>query len=417
MNSILVVDDEPDVLEITSHFLRGKGFAVTRAASGLEALRQAAGAVFEVVLLDISMPGMDGIATLKELKARHPAAEVIMITANDEMPTAITCMQEGAYGYLVKPLDFTQLHLEVNRALERRRMALALDDFRLQLERKVEERTAEVRRLNGKLRENFLASIRVLMSLLEVYEPYMGSHLKRVGALAVEMGRALKLPEKDREDLEIAALLHDIGRVALPEEHATAGFNDLKEEHISYVKQHTVIAQHILSPSGELENAGKIIRSMHEHLDGSGFPDELRDDDIPYLSRVLGVINAYDELVHRRRFTHEHINSHEEGDVFALQHLYSVAGRHFERRIVEALEKVLEELDVRERNEVKVSVRELKPGMLLARDIYTFEGLLLLGRGNRLTPPHIRRIEAFCRMKMVKNEFFTGQGDSPSYSQ
>ncbi len=412
MNTILVVDDEPDVLEITSHFLRGKGFAVARAASGLEALRQAAESAFEVVLLDISMPGMDGIATLNELKARYPATEVIMITANDEMPTAITCMQEGAYGYLVKPLDFNQLHLEVNRALERRRMALALADFHKNMELKVAERTVEVRRLNEKLRENFLASIRVLMSLLEVYEPYMGSHLKRVGALAVEMGRALNLPEKDRTDLEIAALLHDIGRVALPDDQADSGFNKLPAEHISYVKQHTIIAQHILSPSSELENVGKIIRSLHEHLDGSGFPDELRDDEIPHLSRVLGVINAYDELVHRRRFTHEHINSHEEGDVFALRHLYSVAGRHFERRIVEALEQVLEGVKSRERNETRLTVRELKPGMQLARDIYTHERLLLLGQGNSITQPHIKRIEAFLRMKMVNNEFFIARGDS-----
>lgn len=411
IDRVLVVDDEPDVLEITSHFLRGKGFAVTRAASGLEALRQAAEAAFEVVLLDISMPGMDGIATLKEFKARYSATEVIMITAHDEVETAITCMQEGAYGYLVKPLDFNQLHLEVNRALEHRRMALALDDFHKNLELKVEERTAEVRRLHEKLKENFFTSIRVLMSLLEVYEPYMGSHLKRVGALAVEMGRALNLPEKDRADLEIAALLHDIGRVALPDEQADAGFNKLQEKHISYVKQHTIIAQHILSPSGELENVGKIIRSMHEHLDGSGFPDELRDDDIPQLSRILGVINAYDELVHRRRFTHEHINSHDEGDAFALRHLYSVAGRHFERRIIEALEKVVEEVRIRERNEVKLTVRELKAGMQLARDIYTHERLLLLGKGSKLTLPHIKRIEAFCLMKMVNNEFFTARGD------
>ncbi|MBI5637619.1 MAG: response regulator [Nitrospinae bacterium] len=410
INSVLVVDDEPDVLEITAHFLHGKGFDVARATNGADALRLAAGNVPDVVLLDISMPGMDGIAVLKELRVKHPSTEAIMITAHNEVATAITCMQEGAYGYLVKPLDFNQLHLEVSRALEHRRMALALDDFHKNLELKVEERAGEVRRLNEKLRENFLASVRVLMSLLEVYEPYMGSHLKRVGALAVEMGRALNLPEREREDLEIAALLHDIGRVALPDEHVHAGFNELPAEHISYVKQHTVIAQHILSPSGELENAGKIIRSMHEHLDGSGFPDELRDDDIPRLSRILGVINAYDELVHRRRFTHEHIGSHEEGDVFALRHLYSVAGRHFERRIIEALEKVLEDVRIRERNEVRLTVRELKPGMQLARDIYTHERLLLLGKGSTLTSLHIKRIEAFCRMKMVNNEFFTVHG-------
>jgi response regulator RpfG family c-di-GMP phosphodiesterase len=226
------------------------------------------------------------------------------------------------------------------------------------------------------------------------------------------MARALNLTEKDRADLEIAALLHDIGRVALPGEQANADFNKLPAEHISYVKQHTVIAQNILSPSEELGNAGKIIRSMHEHLDGSGFPDGLRDDEIPHLSRVLGVINAYDELLHRRRFTNEDIKTREGKNAFALRHLYSAAGRHFERFIIETLEKVVEGIHTRERNEVRLTVRELKPGMLLAKDIYTHEGLLLLGKGNRLAPPHIRQIEEFLRMKMVKNEFFAVRGDS-----
>ncbi len=406
INSVLVVDDEPDVLEIAVHFLKGKGFAVARATNGEEALRLAAANTPEVVLLDIAMPRMDGITALKELKASHPATEVIMITAHDEVNTAITCLQAGAYGYLVKPLDLNQLYLEVGKALEHRRMALALDDFHKNLERKVEERTEEVRQLNDKLRENFLTSVRVLMSLLEVYDPFIGSHLKRVGALAVEMGRALKLPPKERRDLEIAALLHDIGRVALPDEHANADFNTLPQDHINYVKQHTIIAQHILSPSDELGDAGKIIRNVHEHLDGSGFPDGLRDEEIPHLARVLGVINAYDELAHRRRFTHEHLGSPEEAERFAFRQLYAVAGRHFQREYIAVLEQVIEEVRMRERNEQRLGVRELKAGMQLAADIYTHEGLLLLGKGSHLTPLHIRRIESFCLLKMVKNEFF-----------
>ena len=139
LDSVLVVDDEPDVLEITAHFLQGRGFAVARAASGAEALRRAADGAPAVVLLDISMPGMDGIAVLGELKRKYPATEVIMITANAEVETAITCMKNGAYGYLMKPLDFNHLYLDVGRALERRRMALALDEFHKNLELKVEE--------------------------------------------------------------------------------------------------------------------------------------------------------------------------------------------------------------------------------------------------------------------------------------
>ncbi len=139
VNSLLVVDDEPDVLEITAHFLHSKGFAVARAANGAEALRKAAASPPEVVLLDIAMPGMDGIAVLGELKKNYPATEVIMATANAEVETAIKCMKMGAYGYLMKPLDFNLLHLDVSRALERRRMALELDESHKNLEQKVEE--------------------------------------------------------------------------------------------------------------------------------------------------------------------------------------------------------------------------------------------------------------------------------------
>ncbi len=139
INSILVVDDEPDVLEITSHFLRGNGFAVTCAADGMEALRHASAAAPDVVLLDISMPGMDGITVLGELKKNYPATEVIMVTAHAGLETAITCMKKGAYGYLMKPLDFNHLYLDVSRALERRRMTLELDEFHKNLALKVEE--------------------------------------------------------------------------------------------------------------------------------------------------------------------------------------------------------------------------------------------------------------------------------------
>ncbi len=144
MNNVLVVDDEPDVLEITAHFLRGRGFAVERAANGAEALRMAAAGPPDLVVLDISMPGMDGIAVLGELKKKHPATEVIMVTANAGVETAILCLKMGAYGYLMKPLDFNLLYLDVSHALERRRMALELDESRRKLEQKVEE----LRKLN-----------------------------------------------------------------------------------------------------------------------------------------------------------------------------------------------------------------------------------------------------------------------------
>lgn len=406
INKLLVVDDEPDVLQVAVHFLRSKGFAVSTASDGVEAISAAQADPPELVLLDISMPKMNGIDCLKDLKKLLPETEVIMATASDDIATAVLCMQNGAYGYMVKPFDFNALYQQAVKALEHRTMAIKLREFQTNLEKMVDDRTHEVLQLNKKLRKNFVTSIKILLSLLEVYDPFIGSHLKRVGALALEMGHALKLKKEDRQELEIAALLHDIGRVALPDEQANSNFRDLQHDQVSSVKQHTIIAQSILSPSEEFENVGRVIRSMHEHLDGSGFPDGLRDDQIPHLARVLGVINAFDELTHRRRFTHEPLGSREERDAFSFRHLYSVAGRHFQRDIIETLERVVEDVRRRERNELRLAVKDLQPGMMLAGDIYTREGLLLLGRGNRLNHPHIRRIETFCRMGMVKDEFF-----------
>lgn len=139
-NNILLVIAEPELLKIAASFLQDKGFTVTRAASGVEALQQAVDNTFEIILLDISTPGMGGVDALKELKVKYPTTEVITITHHDEEQlTAINYLQEGVYGYLVKPLDFNQLHLAVNRALERRRMALELEEYHKNLELKVEE--------------------------------------------------------------------------------------------------------------------------------------------------------------------------------------------------------------------------------------------------------------------------------------
>ncbi len=406
INKILVVDDEADVQQIAAHFLRSKWLAVSTASDGVEALSMAQADPPDLVLLDIFMPGKDGITCLKELKQLFPETEVIMATASHDIGTAVTCLQNGAYGYIVKPFDFDLLYQQVSKALEHRAMQLKINEFHDNLEKMVNERTQEVQELNKKLRANFLVSIKILLSLLEVYDPYLGSHLKRVGALALEMGRTMKLKKEEREELEIAALLHDIGRVALPDEQADTKFHDLPGEQVSQVKQHTIIAQSILSPNEQFENVGRVIRSLHEHLDGTGFPDNLRDEHIPYHSRILGVINAFDELTHRRRFTNEQIGKREEREAFAFRHLYSMAGRHYQRDIIEALEMVVQDIRRRVRNELRLAVKDLQPGMMLAADIYTRDGLLLLGSGNKLNAPHIKRIETFCHMGMVKDEFF-----------
>jgi len=303
--SVLVVDDEPKVTEMVGHFLKMKGFTVLKAANGVEVLEQAEKNRPELVLMDIRMPKMDGMECLKQMKTRFPETEVIMVTATGEIETAISCMQLGAFGFLMKPVDFPLLYAEANKALEHQSLVRKLNDYQKNLELKVEERTGEISALNQRLKGSFLTSIKMLISLLEAYDPFVAGHLRRVAALSRQLCMALNMPQKDVVPVEMAALLHDIGTVALPRKLRVVKFSELTKDEIALVRQHTVIAQNIMSSFDELETSGLIVRSHLERIDGTGFPDGLMDEKIPFGAKVVGVANAYDELTSRRRFSGE----------------------------------------------------------------------------------------------------------------
>ena len=284
--SILIVDDEKREAEMLAYFLKGKGFTILTADSGITALAQAEQHRPEVVVMDIRMPGMGGLECLMQMKQKYPATEVIMATAVGETDIVIDCMKGGAFGYLMKPVDLQGLYTEILKSLEHRALTQKVNDYQKNLELKVEERTREIMGLNQRLKGNFLTSIRMLISLLETYDSFIGGHLRRVAQLSSEIGKEMKMMPKDIAVIELAALLHDIGTVALPERLRNAAFAELTNVEIYVIKQHPVFAQNIMENAEELAMPAQIVRSHLERLDGGGFPDGLMDDQIPIGSRV-----------------------------------------------------------------------------------------------------------------------------------
>lgn len=404
--SILVVDDEKREAEMMALFLKSKGFTVYTAVSGITALAQAGQYRPEVVVLDIKMPSMGGLECLPQMKEYHPATEVIMATAAGDTETAIDCMKAGAFGYLMKPIDLQTLYTEVLKALEHRALILRVSDYQKNLESKVEERTREILALNQRLKGNFLTSVRMLISLLETYDPYIGAHLRRVAQLCGEIGRGMKMPQKDVAAIELAALLHDIGTVALPARLRTASFADLTKEEIFIVRQHPVFAQNIMENAEELALPAQIVRSHLERLDGGGFPDGLKDEQIPLGARVLAVANAYDELVHRRRFTGELIVSDTDKSTFAINQIERLGGKNYDLAVIGVLREAVERLRLKALNAVMIGLEKLKPGMVLVEDIKTAEGLLLLARGHQLTATQISQMRRFSDMHLINGKFF-----------
>lgn len=404
---VLVVDDEAAAADNLALFLKTRGFTVHIAYNSIDALVMAKQHAPAAVLLDIRMPGMSGTACLKQLRANYPDIKVIMTTAMDDTELAVECLQSGAFGYMVKPLSLPSVESEIKKALRQREMELQLADYQKNLETKVEAQTRELAAFNARLKSSFFTSVKLMISLVEIYDPFTGGHMRRVAALAGGMARVLNIPSpKDMPVIEIAALMHDIGTVAVPKRLRTADFSALKPEEIAIIRQHTVLAQNIMSNAEDLKASGELVRSHLEHLDGTGFPDGLKGDAIPVGARIIGTANAYDEMVHRRRFTGEPIKDQLAKEEFALVQLKKGMGRNFDPQTVAALQKVILGLRGVKEDEETIDWKGLKPDMVLARDIVTTQGLLILSHGHALTPVQIRQIQSFGEMKLLPPELW-----------
>lgn len=404
-DTILVVDDECKEAELIASFLTSKRFTVYTAFDGDEAVDAAKAHKPDVVLLDIGLPKKKGTAALLEIKEALPDTQVIMVTAIGSIGVATYCMQNGAYAYLPKPVDLDSLLLEVQKAMRNKQLEKSVTAYQNTLEEMVNIRAEKIQELNDKLRRNFVVSIKILVGLLEMHDPYLGGHLKRVALLSGETGRRLTLSGRDVMDIELAGLLHDIGTFAVPKRLLETDFGALSKEEAAMVKQHPVFAQNIIAPSDELTRIGGILRSHLELLDGSGFPDGLKGEQIPHGSRILGVVNAYDEMVTRRRFSKESLDSRRAKEDYAFKNLYKRAGKAFQRDIIEALEAAVEDLRKKAQAVTIVDIRLLIPGMTLAADLQTKDGLTLMAQGHELGKEEIEQCRVLHKMGLIKDIF------------
>ncbi|MBF0634021.1 MAG: response regulator [Nitrospinae bacterium] len=398
MESVLIVDDEAQAASTIRKILAKKGYDASEAHNGVEALEFLSRNRVEVILLDIRMPVMGGVEALELIKKQYPDTEVIMITAIVEMATAVDCLKKGAYGYLSKPLSVESLLMEITQAIERRKLSIENRDYQRNLEVKVKERTQEVQKLFGLLEENYFKTILMFVDLMELRDPFLGGHSKRVALLAARTGKKFNKDERWLQDLEVAGLLHDIGTLGLPEKTLKTARDKLSEAELELLSNQTLVSQETLSAIERLKNPARIIRSHMEWIDGHGFPDGLKDEQIPIESKILAVANAYDEVKNRRRFNVEPMASHVSDEARAISHLKEHAGKHFDRKVVEKFIETIEEIILAQKGAYVVSIADLNEGMTLAEDLTADNGTLLLAKGNRLSNLLITKIRNYSKM-------------------
>ncbi len=406
--TVLCVDDEPNILASLRRSLRTPDLRVLTAGSGTEGLAILRETPIDVVISDMRMPGMDGAQFLEQVQDLWPETIRILLTGHADMDAAIAAVNRGRiHRYLNKPWGESELRAAVQAGLER--VALQRDKDRLEaltqqqnlalralnehLEERVQERTQELAQANRKLKSSFLTSIKVFSNVLELRGGRLGGHGRRVAGLARAIAQAMDLEETEKQDLFVAALLHDIGHIGLPDAMLAKPVARMEPEELAQYQQHPVLGEQLLMPLEDLHGVAAIIHEHHERYDGLGYPDHKTGLEISRSARILAVADAFDEL------QNGHLGGAMLNEEEAQILLRQGRGTQFDPEVVD----LFLQIRLAERRQppaagaaaVPMATIDLATGMVLAADFLSPQGVLLLVAGHVLTEPLIRRIRQY----------------------
>ncbi|MGB9235405.1 MAG: HD domain-containing phosphohydrolase [Terriglobales bacterium] len=297
---ILVVDDEETIREIVSSMLSGAHFQSRQAASGAEALSiLESGEEFDLVLSDIMMAEMDGIALLERSKERCPDVPVVMVTAVHDLSIALQALRNGAYDYLLKPFEREQLLATVRRALEHRRLKRENDAYRTNLETLVSARTQQWRKTLEELERSYDITLEAFGYLLELKDAETLGHTKRVTAYAMAISQKMGLPSEEIKIIARGAWLHDIGKMAIPDEILKKP-GKLTDQQMAIMREHAYFGYNTLTKIPFLSEAAEIVYAHQECFDGSGYPRGLKGEEIPLGARIFSIADTLDAMTSDR---------------------------------------------------------------------------------------------------------------------
>ena len=299
--TILVVDDEEHVRTAIGRYLDQQGYEVAMAVTAEQALGIVRRQKITGMLLDVDLPGTNGVELVPQLVELEPALAILMLTAVNDATTATLCMQRGATDYLLKPVDLEHLGRAIQRALQRRHALLEEQRINRWLRDEVVLRSAEVRLERENLERISVATLEALVNALEAKDPYMRGHSARVADLSAMVAAELELSDEDIALVRTAGRLHDIGKIGIREEILNKQ-GPLTDEEYAQVKQHVLVGSQILAPLVHLRDVISSVRSHHERWDGFGYPDRLAAEAIPLGARIIGAVEIFDALTTARPY-------------------------------------------------------------------------------------------------------------------
>ena len=336
-HSVLIVDDEDGVRDVMARWLQSGGYNVTTAGSAEEALGYLHNSPAAVALCDIRMPGHDGLWLAERIREDYPETAVIMATGVQEVGPAVKTLRQGVIDYLTKPFGRDRLREAVTRGLEWHEAAWDARRWRESLEQEMTVRRSRLTDAVAAVPVDSDDTVDSMFAMLTLTDRDMYAHGYRVAALAVSVARMLGLPDEAVSTIEHGALLHDVGKLAVPEAILRKPA-PLTVEELLLVRRHPAIGSELLSSVPYLHASMAIVREAHERMDGLGYPQGVHASSVSIGARIVGVADAYDTMTRPRVFR-DAISPTD-----ALLELERCSGTQFDPLVVEAFAKVIKNL-------------------------------------------------------------------------
>jgi putative two-component system response regulator len=335
---ILIVDDDPLNRELLEAILEGLGYACESASGGVEALA-ALKLNIDLILLDVNMADMDGFTVARTVRENEAFADlpIIMVTALSSKEDRLHAVEAGANDFVAKPIDRTELRVRIASQLRIKEGQDAIKQNQLLLEERVQERThalqealERVMQAEQLAQEAKLDTVRRLAIAAEYRDDNTAAHIQRVGHYCALLGRLCHLPEREVEMLYHASLLHDVGKIGVPDSILLKP-GRLTEEEWHTMREHTLIGEKILSnsPSDILQIGEQIATTHHERWDGTGYPRGLCGEEIPLYGRICAVADVFDALTSARPYKKRFSNAQ------ALEMMQLGRGTHFDPALLD----------------------------------------------------------------------------------
>lgn len=415
--TILFVDDEASILATLKRVFRPSGYRVFTAESGAQGLEILEHEAIDLVVSDMRMPEMNGVQFLEKVRERWPDTVRILLTGYAEIGTTIDAINKGQiYRYVSKPWEDSDIKMTVKQALHQKileREKLRLEELthkqneelkylNANLEEKVLARTEEVRQTMGfleaaheKLKQSFITSVRVFSNLIEMRNPSRVGHSRRVAELARTLAQRMGMSNAEAQDIFVAGLLLDIGKIGLPDRLVDRPLQSLNTDERNEVLKAPVKGEMALMALEQLHGAAKLIRSHRERFDGTGYPDHLSGLSIPLGARILALAEDYDTTLMGTSF----VKPLKQMDALLL--IRDGAGKRYDATVVDAFLKELEvarPATTTAATELALRTGQVKQGMVISRELMAHTGEMLLSKGSVLTEQIIDQIRGFERM-------------------